>query len=470
MNCGKGTLGHQALPASWPTLLLLIAFAFSACGDATPAPRNVPAEPLDQTAVDVLARDACPRVLTQTFPLQDASGNATTGKLWVRRCSVRVVDAALGVDMDVLGWQWVGGGSWGFDVREYVYFRASVRASLRVSVETDGMRLSVRVWSESAPEVEVHELGRVSARADGPASSLLGVAFGVFGQGPNALATSALRSRVGDLIRTRARSGLEIALGDTPAPGTPELAKVDLLRETEALFPGGALISGSFPPNVSTTLRFDVAANGTALARAVCVEVALPLVDSVVAGSPIRLTQNPTDVLMLRGHGQFPIGPRPCSWVLVTGVSEDAAVVIKLELLRGLPTRPPAARRWVQVTLLAYEIDSPGTRLFGFIVLSDNASSPFGRPLTRDRSPSVWLVAQPLEAKEGVPLFVETRAWKPRSPSFWSTQTTYDQTPIARATITPTPGQEHQEHRGTLERLGRPVGWVDVALDVLEVE
>jgi hypothetical protein len=452
----------------WPLLVLL---AVSVCSCiARPAVPAAAAEPLDRVAVDVLAREACPRVLTRTLPLEDAAGTATTGELWVRRCSAKVKGQVLAMDVDVLGWQWVGAGSWGFDVHEYVYFLASVRASMRVVVEADGARPRLRAFSEATPDVEVHALGRVSARAEGPASSLLGVAFGAFGQGPNVLATSALRGRVRDHIGARAKSGIEIALGDTPAPGAPELARDALLRETEALFPGGALISGSYPPNVSTTLRFDVAGNGTALARPVCVDVALPLVDSVVAGAPIRLPEAPADVLVLHGHGEFPIAPRPCAWVLVTGASEDASVVATIELVRGLPARPPSPRRWVKTTLLAYEIDAPDVRLFGFTLSSGEASASFGRPLTRSRSLSVWLVAEPVELRDGAPLAVEVHAWKPRGPSFWSSQPEYDRTLLGRATITLVRGQEQQRLRGILDRDGKRIGWVDVALDALEVE
>jgi hypothetical protein len=455
--------GHQTLS--------LLASGLLACGGAGGRVASGPEiQPLDRAAVDALAREACPRVLTRTFPLENASASATTGKLWVRRCSARASPRALDIDVDVLGWQWVGEGSWGFSVREYVYFKASILATLRAHVDSDAGGPRVRVWSESPPEVLVHELGRVSARAEGPASSFLGVASALFGKGPNVLATSALRDRVGDLIRARAASGLEIALGETPAPGTPEVAGRDLLQETQALFPGGALISGSYPPNVATTLRFDVAANGTALARPVCVDEALALVDSVVAGAPASTPEAPPDVLTLRGHGELAIPARPCSWVLVTGVREDASVVAKVELGRARLSEPTAPRRWVRTTLLAYNVDGSDAHLFGFTTGIDGAPHPLGHPLTRAESPSVWLTAEPVEVQNGAPIVVEVSAWTPQPQSFWRSQMTFDKVPLGRASIVPSPGVARQERRAALERSGKNVGWVDVAFDAVEVE
>jgi hypothetical protein len=210
---------------------------------------------MDRAAVDVLVREACPRLLTRTFPLQDANDGEATGKAWVRRCSTAKTGDDLALDVDVLGWQWVGAGSWGFDVHEYVYFRATVRAKLRATILVEETRPKLRLWSDRAPEVEVRALGRVSARADGPASSLLGVAFGVLGEGPNELATAALRHGVAGRIRSQATKGLEIALGDAAGTGAP--APV-LFGERERLFPGGAMISGRGRSRLRAERRYAV--------------------------------------------------------------------------------------------------------------------------------------------------------------------------------------------------------------------
>jgi hypothetical protein len=255
----------------------------SACG-GPPAPRVVDPESrtLERTAFVMLDREACHRLVARTFPLED--GGATSGKLWVRTCSTRQGRGALDVDVDVLGWQWVGDGSSGFSVHEYVYFRAAVSAHVRATIEVDGNRPSLRVFSTDDPDVTVREIGRVSARASSPASNLLGVASAIIGQSPNALATSTFRSRVGAMIQDRARSGILVALGEARVPGsTGTRADERLLDEIQVLHPGGALISGSYPADTSVRLQFDVAGGRTVLARAVCVDEAATLVDSVVS-------------------------------------------------------------------------------------------------------------------------------------------------------------------------------------------
>jgi hypothetical protein len=458
--------------ASRRIFLFVAGALLGACGGAAAVPQTQSPEldPIDRAAIDVLAREACPRVLTRTFPLEDTSRNAVTGKLWVRRCTARASHGALDIDVDVLGWQWVGQGSWGFDVREYVYFSATVRARLHASVDTEGRSPKVRVWSDGLPEVAVREIGRVSARAQGPASSLLGVASGIVGRGPNVLATASFRSRVRDLIRERATQGLVFTLGNTPAPGMSDHANSEMLSEKEALFPGGALISGSYPADLPTTIRFDVVEGGAVLARAVCVDDALALVDAVVADQPRPLTQQPTDVLTLHDHGEVRIPARPCAWVLVTGTRDDASAVVKILLEPTRDVRQPTKRRWVRATLLAYEVEGGGADLFGFTIGGvDRAPRALGHPLTSARSPSVWLVADPTELEDGRPLVIGVSAWKPRPRSFWSATQTYDQTPLGRATIAPATGAR-EERRAVLERAGRSVGWVEVVLEMVDVE
>jgi hypothetical protein len=453
-----------------PAILALALASGFGCGAAPAASSEARAAPIDQAAVDVLVREACPRLLARTFPLADESDRETTGKAWVRRCSAEKIGAELALEVDVLGWQWVGAGSWGFDVREYVYFRASVRARLRAAVLVEGTRPKLRVWSESAPDLDVRALGSVSARADGPAASLLGVAFGVFGHGPNDLATSALRRGVAEKMRSQARRGLEIALEDAAPPDAPGAV---LLRDAQRLFPGGAMISGSFPPNVATTLRYDVATPGKALVRALCVDAAAPLVDAVLEGGS-REASPPSDVLVVEGHGEVPLEARACPWVLVTGVSTDTSVGATFELVRrvrapGVAERRPASRRWVEATLLAYHVDSRRAPLLGFTLRSGAMASSFGKPLTRSESTSVWLAAPPVEIDDA-PMTIEVREWKPRRHSFWDAEATYDQTMLGEAKIAPVPGQKHGRYRAEVKRGGTSIGWVDIALDLTEVE
>src|SRR4051812_25316205 len=105
-----------------PTLLVLalLAWLVQACA---PAPRPTTtaapeASALARAALDTLEREGCARLLTRTFPLQEPDTELSTGRLWVRRCTAKRSATALDLDVDVLGWQWSGGESWGFEVRE----------------------------------------------------------------------------------------------------------------------------------------------------------------------------------------------------------------------------------------------------------------------------------------------------------------------------------------------------------------
>jgi hypothetical protein len=433
------------------------------------APRSGPIAPearaRERTTIETLEREACPRLLERTFPLE--GGGATSGKLWVRKCSARAGAGALEVDLDVLGWQWVGEGSFGFTVREYAYFDASVRASVHAAVEVDGERPKLRVWSDEAPSVTVREIGRVSARAATPAASLLGVASGIFGQGPNVLATSALRSRVRDLIQGNAKQGVLIALGAAPPPGARGRPEEALLDENQALHPGGALISGSYPSGLATRLRFEVGGGGNVLARPVCVDEALGLVDSVVAGTPRPATSAPTDVATLHGTGEVRIAPRSCRWVLVTGVEGEEPAALHVALSAGSPAERAATKRWVKATLRGYGVaGAEKERLFAVTI----ARHRLGRPVTSAHATSVWLVAEPLELADGEPLVVEIAALAPRARSFWSGEIAYDERPLGRADIVPERGAGSEERRVPLRSpTGMGVGWVELALEKVEV-
>src|SRR5262245_59634668 len=129
-------------------LSLLTGLVLLACDRTTPA-RAPSADPLASTTLATLDREACPQLLTRTFPLQTAG--ATSGELWVRQCATHVSDGALDVEVAILGWQWVGQGSWGFSVNEYAYFRASVRARIHAAIEVEGVEPKLRVWSNEPP-------------------------------------------------------------------------------------------------------------------------------------------------------------------------------------------------------------------------------------------------------------------------------------------------------------------------------
>jgi hypothetical protein len=431
-------------------------------------PPDGEAAALERTAIQVLEREACPLLLAKTFALEESA--ATTGKLWVRSCSAQVEADQLAVDVDVLGWQWVAAGSWGFDVDEYVYFRAAVHGAIRAAIEVDRDRPRLRLWSDVTPRVEVKEIGRVSARSSNPAASLLGMGAAILGQGPNVLATSALRSRVRSAVQDRALEGILVALAPARISGVSAPDDEALLDEREVLHPGGALISGSFPGGMRARLAFQVENGRAALARAVCIDEAATLVDSVVAGAAPPPRESPSGVVVLQGSGQTELSPPDCPWVLVTGARADDAVSVHLTLV---PTREPASAapaRWVRVTVLAYEVTGADKeKLLAIRVGSRDASKPLGHPLTSARSPALWLVSDPIEVANGVPVIVGVDALSPRTRRSWWEGVSYEERPIGRAAIVPRPGVGHQEVRAPLEASDHAAGWVDLALDAVEV-
>jgi hypothetical protein len=479
---------HRLSPELHRALLALVVClcALAACGCASPAPTSgapmTESSALSLAALDTLEREACPRLLTRTFPLADPHAAVSTGRLWVRRCSARRSGATLDLDVDVLGWQWSGEESWGFEVREYVYFSAAIDARLSASIEADAAKGSVglRVWTDTPPKVTVREIGRVDARASNPASSMLGAASALVGQGPNELATAALRSRVRDLIGDRATAGIPIVIGEAPAVrGRAKAAQPPLLDETERLHPGGALISGSYPAGAVTKLRYAVQGSEIALARAVCVDEALELVDAVVAERARPVARTPRDVVTMSGKGEATLAALPCPWVLVTGARDDKAVTVALTLESdsGRALANPS-RRWVRATLVSFDLsatrpssaEKADSLVLGFSVGAEDAPRSFGRPLPASRSASVGLVAPLFEIARGAPIVVRALEQRPRAPSLWNATPGYDETVYARATITLDPKLRREERDVSLLAGGRPVGSARFVFEAMDVE
>ena len=466
------------------SVLVLVAVLLLACGGGcAAAPRTAPAGPeaaaLARAALDTLEREGCPRLLARTFPLQEPQTEISTGRLWVRRCAAKRSGSALDLDVDVLGWQWSGGESWGFEVREYVYFSAAIRARLSASIEAAGESVSLRVWTEKPPEVQVREIGRVDAKASTPASTLLGAASALVGQGPNVLATAALRSRVRDLIADRAAAGIPIVIGEAPAVKGAVTAARALLEEKESLHPGGALISGSFAPGLRTTLRWAIEGGGSALARPVCVDEALALVDAVVADRKPPAARAPHDVVTLAGTGRAVLPALGCRWVLVTGARDDREVSVALVLTdRAERASGTATRRWVRATLKAYDL-TPSTvsgddRGEGFAVAfsvgPEEAPQSFGRALPAASSPAVGLVAPLFEVAGAATLAVRALQQRPRPPSLFNATPGYEQTLLASGSAPLDASKRRQEQTVSLARDGHVLGWARLDVELLEIE
>ena len=446
---------------------------------AAPEPE---AAALARAALDTLEREACPRLLARTFPLEEPRGNVSTGRLWVRRCAAKRTARTLDLDVDVLGWQWSGEESWGFEVREYVYFSAAISAGLSASIEAAGDGVTLRVWTEKPPDVNVREIGRVDAQARNPASTLLGAASALVGRGPNALATAALRARVRDLVAARAFSGIPIAIGEAPAVRGALTPARPLLEEKERLYPGGALISGSFAPGTSAALRWAVDGDGVALGRAVCVEEALALVDAVVADRKPPPARAPHDVITMAGTGEALLPPLACRWVLVTGARDDRPVSVAL--LLGERTERPvvnARLRWVRATLSAYDLSSAApdssradprgdSLAVTFSIGPEGGPRSFGRALAGAGSPSVGLVAPLFEVARDASVIVRALQQRPRAPSFFNPTPGYDETVLGSGAVTFEAGRRRQQQTVSLSRDGRSVGWATFDVELMDIE
>ncbi len=464
-------------------LAMVLGLLAHACAAAVPQPVVAPeAAALAHAALDTLEREGCARLLARTFPLQEPNTALSTGRLWVRRCAAKRSTTALDLDVDVLGWQWSGGESWGFEVREYVYFSAAISAHLSAAIEANADGVSLRVWTAKPPEVHVRAIGRVDAKASTPAATLLGAASSLVGRGPNTLATSALRSRVGDLIAARASAGIPIVIGEAPAvPGAPRKV-MPLLDEKESLHPGGALISGSFAPGVTSTLHWSVEGEGTALARPVCVDEALELVDAVVAERKPGPARAPRGVVTMTGKGQEILPALGCRWVLVTGPRDDREVTVGLVLTDHAERTPRVAtRRWVRATLVAYDLtdaapapaaaeDAADSLAVVFAIGPEDAAQSFGRALPAAKSPAVGLVAPLFEVARNAPIALRALQQKPRPPSLFNATPGYEQTLLASGAAPLDDGKRRQERTITLTRDGRVLGWARLDLEQLEVE
>lgn len=483
-------------------LLFMFALTISAgCGGANAASSTTTTaspDPLARASVDILSREACPRLLVRTFSLDapKTSPPLVSGKLWVRRCEARVTDrGSLHVDVDVLGWQWADESSWGFGVSEYVYFTAAVRAELTSWVDETP---ALHVRSLGTPRVTVNEIGRVSARAESFASTIFGVASSIVGKGPNALATAAFRDRVRDLIEERAKSGIAIALGEATVPGQPSSSRAAaLLDETEWLHADGALLSGSYEPGIDTELRWrwgDGAPDGgDVLVRPVCVDEAIALVDSVVARgranpqSPAA-PQNVVRLTRARDReGVVKLPAMPCRWMLVAG-SDAKDTRISLSLGQASSTSDQAKafsttkKRWMRATVIGFELDASSSTQSGssseqqLIALkvgpSEASLRSLGQPLAASRSsPAIWLVSDPFEidlAARNDTLLVTLTALEPKSRSILSGAVTYEETVIGSARIAASP-QQREERTVPIERAGQKVGSLRVDLETIAV-
>jgi hypothetical protein len=270
-------------------------------------------------------------------------------------------------------------------------------------------------------------------------------------------------------------AGIPIVIGEAPAlrgaAGASSLAPVVLLDETERLHPGGALISGSYAAGETTTLRWSVDGDAVGLARPVCVDEALELVDAVVAERAPAGVRPPHDVVMLAGRGEATLPALACPWVLVTGARDDRPVSVALTLApRAAHVPASRAHRWLRATLVAYELSAPESTAVTFSVGPHDAPRSFGKALPGARCPAVGLVAPLFEIAREAPVTIRAMEQHPRAPSFWNPSPGFDETLLARGTVGLDAHLARQEQSVPLSLDGHVVGVARVRFEAIEVE
>src|SRR5437762_3290245 len=118
-------------------LLAALGVLASACGSTAPAPGPPAVAPADVALLDGFARHGCEFLADHFLALTEDDGTSS-GRAWVQKCEAARAGDDARVQETILGWQWLDRRASGFDVREYVYFRATVDGRVRGHLGVDG--------------------------------------------------------------------------------------------------------------------------------------------------------------------------------------------------------------------------------------------------------------------------------------------------------------------------------------------
>ncbi len=479
-----------ALCTGWVAL----AAALAACGGArataaTGAKGATPAaakDVLKEMALDGLARHGCESLVGKLVPLQEPGAQTASGRVWFRECTASRVPGAVRLRVSLLGWQWIDARAGGFDVREYVYFHAKVSGEVTADVKTAGTEVALALRAVGAPEVDVEDVGRVSARPANPAAALLGLAGGLFGYGANALATSSMRSRVGELVTEKLRAGAVLSLREILAP--PDESTDGWMNERQELHEGGALFAGPFAADLPSMLRYDVAGDDAVLVRPVCLAEAEAAVDAIVAAGAAPQTSRPDDVRTLRGHGEARFPRMPCPWVLVSGVAAHAAstspstqVSLSLSPVVSLNgPRPP--ERLARATLVDFEVApvDPGGASWdpngnapdlSFVLETGGRTLRFGPAMPDTLHATVWLESALFVLRPGQTMTLRVSDLDPKRANVLE-GITYVEQLVGTAAIPPAQltGTAREPQRVELRNGDHVVGWARLLVETGDPE
>jgi hypothetical protein len=382
---------------------LALAVALGGCASAAGPTAAVP--PADDALADAVARHGCEFLEDHFLALVDDAG-VSSGRAWVQRCDASREVGGMHVRATVLGWQWLERRASGFDVREYVYFRARVDAHARGHLAAQAGRPVVSFQTRES-DVTVEEIGRVSARPATLASRLIGAAASIFGSGPNSVATSSMRSEVENVLRAHLAGGASWSLDEVQGGSS-------FLDERQALYPGGALLSGPMRAGDAALLHFEVDGERAVLARAVCLNEVKGIVESVIDGAPTSVAP-PIDTRTLRGRGTLHLDAMPCPWVLVTGTSDDREARVHVSLERDRPP-PRCGERacMVRLTLGAFDVarlkedgtswdPDGGAPDVAFVLEAAGRTLALGPVFPDTPVGEPWLTSPPFELPAGAP-------------------------------------------------------------------
>jgi hypothetical protein len=284
--------------------------------------------------------------------------DVVAGRWFIQGCSVtQPAPQTLGIHLDGPGWEWVDQTEtrylvFGFHVRQYVYFRASVDLSVafdKVWFDDSSKTATVTIRNVVGPRVNFQPLTAVNASG----ANLLGSVVGDVAPGfVSARAKAAAEERGKASFEGTLKDGMTItyvtATGRTdtvmgrPAPGAvpqrpirspPAPATPPLVNEEEEFHAGGLHILGPFSLQTARSYVYLKAGPGIAYA-VVCADgvqyAGNVLSQDGMAAPAARPVMNYVQPGQLSSVAVTP--PRPCPWVLVTWApaGRDALAVVGL--------------------------------------------------------------------------------------------------------------------------------------------
>ncbi len=315
--------------------------------------------------LDSATSQVCPKTLGKFIGLpsdkdKDLSGTLlagsarVSGRWLIQECLPDPTDGqTLGLRLGGIGWAWAEQAQYGFQVRQYVYFRATayLRGALNVAYDANAHIGTVWLTPLAPPQVGFTPLSNVNAHPTNFLTGFLSVIDvpGIIDDHARSAAeqlgsesfVTALSS--GATITFGTLSGqMDLTMGQLHAGQTPRRPfplPTWLVNERQELHPGGVEITGPLPFAQSVQLLVYIEPPGGAFAYGVaCAQSAQAVVAQLASGSPMPPNARaPTGNVQAGQLYRVPLTPPPCDWVLVTYASVDTTADVAV-LPAGAPT------------------------------------------------------------------------------------------------------------------------------------